>query len=601
MRLIFIFLIIFPLAVSAQLTPACAGGSTAVDCASACINCNFNGYVGSTAGYPSGIVPHFCGTVENAQWMGFIAGTNHIVFTVTPSNCSDGNGVQVALYEDCMGEPLGCKMGEFGGGNLALSLDVQVTPGRNYFLMIDGFAGDQCDFSVSVSPNDAVYEPPLGAVGNITGPAKVCPGATMRYQVPPVFGASAYTWSGPAGTRIDTLALPVTLVGQDANYANITFGNIGGPICVQAANSCNQTPDCSTPFMVEILDDSYRPSLAADTTAHLTCTGEPATLQVFVPYNDDFTFQWTTDSSGHIVSGQNHPNVMVDQTGNYSLLVTNAQNGCTSTLVIQVSEPDTPRTADLRLKNITCYGFDDGIIKIGEVQGGLPPYSYSLDGQNFCLTPEFRNLKPGVYNFSIETADACRWDTLINLLEPEVFTLDLGDDVEIHLGDSLELWQELNLSDPDRAASIAVVPPDLNQKLCDGCMVQPLHSFRYTIVAIDSNGCIASDDRIVSVSKERHVFVPNIFAPDSHSDGNERFTVYGGSDVLEVEWFRVLDRWGKVVYENPQGFAPNQPNTGWDGIVGGEKSAPGVFVWQASIRYIDGEKETLSGNVTLLR
>ena len=200
--ILFLLSVLIPLSLKAQLPPACAGGSPATSCATACINCNFNGYFGSTAGYPSGIVPNFCGTVENAQWMGFISGASNATFIVTPSDCAYGDGLQIALYEDCMGQPIACEQGEMGGGNIPVTLDVQVTPGRNYFLMIDGFAGDMCDFTVSVSPENAVYEPPLGAVGSITGPDKVCPGATMTYQVTPVFGAGAYIWSGPPGAMI---------------------------------------------------------------------------------------------------------------------------------------------------------------------------------------------------------------------------------------------------------------------------------------------------------------------------------------------------------------------------------------------------------------
>ncbi len=590
-----------PFALSAQIVPACAGGSPAVDCASACINCNFNGYMGSTAGYPSGIVPNFCGTVENAQWMGFIAGTTKAIFTVTPSNCSDGNGLQIALYEDCMGEPLACEKGEFDGGNLTISIDVQVTPGRNYFLMIDGFAGDQCDFSVSVSPNDAVYEPPLGAVGNITGPAKVCPGATMNYTVPEVFGANAYTWSGPAGAMIDTLPLPVTLVGNGANYAAITFGNTGGQICVQAANSCNQTPACTTPFNVEMLDDSFRPALVADTTAHLTCSGSPAALVVDVQAASGFEFQWSADSSGHIVSGHNFEKATVDKTGTYTLLVTNTQNGCSSSIAIQVGEPDTPKTADLHLKHVTCYGFDDAVLKIGEVSGGLEPLTYSIDNQNFMLAPEFRYLKPGPVTLTIETADECRWDTTFNILEPAEFLVDLGDDTLIHLGDSIPIWQEIVVSEPDRVETLLLTPDVLNGVFCSSCGYMPLNSFRYTVTAIDSNGCKAFADRIVSVDKERHVFVPNVFAPDSQSDGNEMFTVYGGDDVERVEWLRVFDRWGQLVFANTGGFGPNDPQAGWNGTVGGDKASPDVFVWQAAVLYKDGETETRTGNVTLVR
>jgi len=585
---------------SAQLPPACAGGSPATACASACINCNFNGYFGSTAGYPSGIVPNFCGTVENAQWMGFIAGASNATFTVTPSNCSNGDGLQVALYEDCMGMPLACDKGEFDGGNLQVSMDVQVTPGRNYFLMIDGFAGDQCEFSVNVSPNNAVYEPPLGAVGSITGPEKVCPGATMNYTISEVSGAGAYIWSGPPGAMIDTMPLPVTQVGNGANSASITFGNVGGLICVQAANSCSQTPVCTNPFQVQMLDDSFKPALEADTSAHLTCSGEPAVLKVAVQTGAGYSFEWTTDSTGHIISGANFKNVTVDKTGTYTLLVTNAQNGCSSTLNIHVGEPDTPRTAIFELKHITCNGFNDGVLKIGAVSGGLEPYLFRIDDQDAVIAPEFRYLTPGDHVMTIETADECRWDTIIKVLEPNTFLIDLGEDTTIHLGRSIQLFQELAVNEPDRVQSLTIKPADLTAMLCETCLYAPINSFRYTLTAVDSNGCLAQDDRIISVTKERYVYVPNVFAPDNQGDGNDRFTVFGGEDVERIEWLRIFDRWGQLIYQR-EGFSPNDASMGWDGRVQGEVNAPAVYVWQTEVVFKDGGVETWSGSVTVVR
>lgn len=585
---------------AAQLPPTCAGGSPATACASACINCNFNGYLGSTAGFPSGIVPDFCGTVENAQWMGFIAGASNATFTVTPSDCAYGDGVQIALYEDCMGAPLACSKGEMGGGNLPVSLDVQVSPGHNYFLMIDGFAGDQCDFSVTVSPDNAVFEPPLGTVGSITGPDKVCPGATMPYTISAVFGAGAYIWSGPPGAMIDTFLLPVTLVGTGANQALITFGDVGGQICVQAANSCSQTPFCSNPFMVEMLDDSFRPALLADTIAHLTCSGDPASLEVAVQSASGFSFQWTADSTGHIVSGQNSKNVKVDKTGIYSLQVINAQNGCASSIDIHVGEPDTPSTAALQLKHITCYGFEDGVLRIGAVLGGLAPYTYALDGNDLVVSPEFRYLEPGIHSLRIETADECHWDTTIMVLEPNDFLIDLGEDTAIHLGSAIQLLQANAVNEPDRVKELIVTPQNLYDMLCETCGYLPINSFRYTVTAVDSNGCRAFDDRMVSVSKERYVYAPNVFAPGAQQEGNELFTVYGGEDVEQIEWLRVFDRWGQLVYEGSSYF-PNDHSAGWDGKLRGELLNPAVFVWQAAILFKDGSIEKWQGDVTIIR
>ena len=591
---------LFSYALSAQLTPACAGGSPATTCANACINCNFNGYFGSTAGYPSGIVPNFCGTVENAQWMGFIAGAGTATFTVIPSNCSDGNGLQIALYEDCMGSPLVCEKGEEDGGNLPVTIDAALAPGHNYFLMIDGFAGDQCDFSVSVSPNNAVYEPPLGQVGQLTGPVKMCPGATMPFSIPPVFGAGAYIWSGPPGAMIDTMPLPVTVVGQGGNSVNITLGDQGGPICVQAANSCNQTAPCSGSLTVEILDDSFRPVIKGDTLQHLTCSGAPAELEVQVPASVGFSFAWNSDSTGNILSGENTLQPKVDQTGTYTLLVINGQNGCASRLDIEVAGPDTPRIIDLRKRNISCYGFEDGEINAAAVAGGRPPYIYSLNGAPYVNAQTFRYLPPGLHTLAIESSDGCRSDTAIGISQPNEFLMDLGPDTSIHLGRSLQLWSPDWLSEPQRAAQVIVKPADLLSKLCDTCYYAPVNSFHYTVTAIDSNGCMASDDRTVAVSKERFVFVPNVFKPGSGDSANETFNIFGGEDVRSVQQFRIVNRWGNIVHER-QYFLPNDGFAAWDGKIDGQPADPAVFTWQARILFKDGVVEWWNGTVTLVR
>jgi len=600
----FIFLLLgftlLPILLSAQLTPACAGGSSATTCATACINCDFNGYLGSTAGFPSGIVPNFCGTVENAQWMGFIAGEGYATFTVFPSDCAYGDGLQIALYKDCMGEPLACEKGELNGGNLPVSVSAALAPGHNYFLMIDGYAGDQCDFTVGVSPSTAVYEPPLGPVGQLTGPTQLCPGATMPFFIPPVFGAGAYVWSGPPGASINGMPLPVTQVGANGNQANITMGNVGGQICVRAANSCNMTPPCSASLTIEILDDSYRPTIEADTLQHLSCSGSPLELEVKVLASVGFDLSWTSDSAGHIVSGINSIRPKVDQTGTYTLLVVNGQNGCTSTIAIQVSDPDTPRISDLRLRDIRCYGQNNGEVYVAALEGGLPPFAYSLDGKPFVFSQIFQHLEPGTHTLAIESADGCLTDTVFQLFQPNEFLMDLGQDTSIHLGGNLALWSLHWLNEPDRARQVLVSPPELQAMLCDTCHYAPTHSFRYHITAIDSNGCTATDDRVVAVSKERYVFVPNVFKPGSSDAGNEYFGVFGGEDVALIRSFLVVNRWGNIVHQRSD-FLPNDGFAAWDGTVSGQPANPAVFTWQAEILFKDGESEWFSGTVTLVR
>lgn len=230
--------------------PSCGGAPNqfppAESCPEACIYCEFNGYMGSTAGYgPNGLPPGgFCSQIQNDQWLGFIAGASSATFTVIPSNCENGNGVQVALYEGCNTSPIACNGGCAGCGNQTTSIAANMVVGTNYFLLIDGFSGDICDLQINVNPPSAVKAPPVGLIGFMQGPAALCPGGTAGYTQPHVSGAGSYTWSSPtAGVKFNEKLGPVTLDAPEGRFVDVSFPtNLTADtvrLCVSAQNSCN--------------------------------------------------------------------------------------------------------------------------------------------------------------------------------------------------------------------------------------------------------------------------------------------------------------------------------------------------------------------------
>lgn len=146
-------------------------------CPQTCIYCNLQEYTGNTDGYTSQTPPGFCGTIENEQWLGFIAGASFATISVVPANCQIGNGMQVALYSGCNSTPIGCNGGFAGGGFFPVSITVPLTPGTPYYLMIDSYAGDICDFTVTMSP------PGAALVGFIdTNVVQLCPFETFTFN-----------------------------------------------------------------------------------------------------------------------------------------------------------------------------------------------------------------------------------------------------------------------------------------------------------------------------------------------------------------------------------------------------------------------------------
>jgi hypothetical protein len=588
--------------VTAQLPNACNGTASAIACDITCISCNFNGFSGSTEGYPSGVAPEFCGTIENVQWLGFIAGAPQAKFIITPSNCINGDGLQVALYSDCMEPPLACDKGELGGGALSVAIDVDMLVGGNYYLLVDGYAGDQCQFTVTVDPPSAVFEPPLGVAQLLSGPTQLCPNVTAEFTVQPVSGASAYIWTGPPGTLFDSIPSPATILASDGLAVDVTIGGISGPICVQAANACNENPPCSASLDVMVLGDNARPQLVADTLVSLPCVAGSIPLQVEVFPGNNTSFQWSiTDSIGSITGSTDVLNVLVDSVGQYTLLATDIFTRCTSEISIHVTEPVLPDSADIQIVGVRCYGEQNGSIAIPEVFSGTPPYVYALNGAPFRQFSIFDNLTAGTYDLVVQDALGCEFDTTLNISQPDELLVVLQADTSVELGEMLVLWDSSNVNYPQRPIQWQLMLPNIGDTTnCAGCFVMPIHSFKYTLAVMDANGCRALDDRTVVVQTLRRTYVPNVFMPDSEDSGNALFGPFGGPDVALFRTFQVFDRWGQLLHDRTA-LLPNDAQGFWDGRIANRAAPPGMYVYRLEVAYKDGEILRYEGDVTLVR
>ncbi len=148
------FMALARLGLSQPIAP-CIPANTppADDCFNACWygQTQVNISTSTTAGYLPSAVPQFCGSIENDQWYIMQAATSTGSITVTPSNCTDGNGVQVAVYPTCGGPIIACNEGCSGCGAVPVSITTNLVPGQFYYVLVDGWAGDACNFSINTS------------------------------------------------------------------------------------------------------------------------------------------------------------------------------------------------------------------------------------------------------------------------------------------------------------------------------------------------------------------------------------------------------------------------------------------------------------------
>ncbi len=303
---------------------------------------------------------------------------------------------------------------------------------------------------------------------------------------------ATFFWSGPNGFNATTPTVTVTVAGT------YTFN-------VVAVNGC------INPIPVTVSSDFTQPTVVASVPGNLNCSTTSLSISgTGTSTGGNYSYDWTT-TGGNIVSGDNTLTPVVDAPGNYTLLVTNLLNGCTNTeSVAVVNDPNVPTALDLTVRDIKCFGDVNGVIAVTAVNGGLEPFVFSLNGATASTVDQFSNLSAGEYLLSMEDANGCLLDTLISIEEPGQLQVELGEDITVHLGDSVSVNAHITNETPVQDVRWNFAP---NKDSLDCCSFDylPLQTYRHEIVVQDSNGCVARDLVTISVRRDRQVFIPNIF------------------------------------------------------------------------------------------
>jgi len=85
------------------------------------------------------------------MWFPFVSDSSGLVqVTITPMNCTEGNGLQAGIFVNC-DSIIACNGGFQGGGSSPVGMTVAVVPGHQYYLMVDGYGGDGCDFTIQAT------------------------------------------------------------------------------------------------------------------------------------------------------------------------------------------------------------------------------------------------------------------------------------------------------------------------------------------------------------------------------------------------------------------------------------------------------------------
>ena len=212
--------------------PGCGGNPPAGNtCATATPICDLTSYCGNTSNAytndswtngnganANGLANEFCGSIENNSFISFVADAASVSFDVIVSNCTWNDGIQMMIFSGTCGSgPVvnyACNSPMAPGTNTISATGL--IPGDTYYLTIDGFAGDVCDYQI-ITNNGVLL--PADAGPDVS----ICPGGTTTLTASE--GDGTYVWSPGGQTTASINVSP----GSTTTYT--VTSNQGNPLC----------------------------------------------------------------------------------------------------------------------------------------------------------------------------------------------------------------------------------------------------------------------------------------------------------------------------------------------------------------------------------
>ncbi len=326
--------------------PPCGANPPAGNtCATATPICELNGYCGNTsstytadywgaAGAPigcgflglqacpgTGLLGAFCGSIENNSFLTFVASSSTISFDVWVFNSQYGDGIQIMIFDavNCSGN-----VNSYYCSQLAPSAGSQnvsasgLVPGNTYYIMIDGFAGDVCDYVFAANAGVQIPVDVNPASSNI------CPGGTVNLTASG--GNGTYTWNASPDLNTTSGAnVTVTPPSTPGTYTYTVNSATGNPLCPS-----------STLATATIVVDNCGCTVTAGNSGPI-CSGA-GTVNLTASNVANATYSWTGPNGFN--SNLQNPTVTPPTTpGTYVYTVTADDGGtpCTATTTVTVN------------------------------------------------------------------------------------------------------------------------------------------------------------------------------------------------------------------------------------------------------------------------
>ena len=294
-------------------------------------------------------------------------------------------------------------------------------------------------------------------------------------------GTSTIAVSG--GTAPYSIWVDANLQQQTLNTmtetATFTDMNDGAHmVSISDAHGCTATLTISFQEPDEI-------SAVLDSTTNVLCFGQENGTATFTISGGTLPYVVSVDASiADITLNTEDPYTVTGLwAGTYSVSVLD-DHGCTTTMQIEITQPDTLEANASVLNNVFCFGNADGNATV-DVNGGTVPYTYHWSNETY--DGDLSDVTAGEYTITVTDANGCSAGDSATITEPELLQVILDTITESCNGESTAIIEVHAIGGT----------PDYNFLWSNGATTENLTDLAvgsYSVVLTDANGCEATGE-----------------------------------------------------------------------------------------------------------